>query len=412
MDEKSIFLDRIKKITDPGQQKYLHDVLYDVFKGYADYSESRYLELEDSIKDEIPDEFAGSYIYTAAANRDDFSNLNNFWYQVRDFAVGAAAPPLLEIYADCPYELIKPYINKSILADVRTDKGEYANISLKVGFAKVYRDALKRLYGIFCANSRPWITVNCPFMFKFLDLTDENGIIPAGEKVTEYVLKDFSLGTYILDKMTLLWNVQGFISKIGPPAAFPTEKMILYSHDLKIKYPVAEYMFDGGNLTNFYGMAHGTRENVLSIVSETAETEDIFVCRVARKEDGYDSFTPQFAPQSNARKMRHADRQAETGRIFPFTEAEIKRVCGSYGDIENSLKLTEVFVDENVEDAGDGIDLNYFIETLGFDKFGRRLILKFAAADKTDIFLQEKMWFIVSEVQRHINEYKCIGQIV
>jgi len=36
MDENSFFLDRIKKITDPTQQKYLHDVLYDVFKGYTD----------------------------------------------------------------------------------------------------------------------------------------------------------------------------------------------------------------------------------------------------------------------------------------------------------------------------------------------------------------------------------------
>ena len=411
MDEKSIFLDRIKKIADPDQQKYLHDVLYDVFKGYADYSDGKYQELEDRIKDEIPDESAAGYIYTAAADRDEFNNLSNFWYQARDFALGETAPPLLEIYANCEYGLIRPYINKFIRADIKTDQGEYPDVQLKVGFARVYQDAVKRLYGIFSLNGRPWVTLNCPFMFKFLDLTDENGVVPEDEKVTGYALKDFGPEKYILDKMTLLWNVDGYTAKIGAPVAFPTEKMILYSHDYKIKYPVSEYMFDGANLTNFYGVAHMTKENFLSVISETQEPEDIFVCRIAQKEDGYDNFTPRFAPQSNAKKMRHADRQAETGRLFAFTEAEIERVCGAYTDIGDSLKLTEILVDENAGDSGGGINLNYFIETLGFDKFSRRLVLKFDAADKTDIYLHEKMWFIVSEVQRYINEYRCVGQI-
>jgi len=412
MDENSFFLDRIKKITDPTQQKYLHDVLYDVFKGYTDYSDGKYQELEDRIYSEIPDSFDTGYIYTAAANRDEFSNLNNFWYQVKDFDLGGLAPPLLEIYADCEYGLIKPYIGKTVYADVKTDKGGYSDTALKVGFARVYREAIKRLYGVFSANGRPWMTVNCPFMFKFLDLTDEGGVIPAGEQVTEYKLKDCGLEKYILDKITLLWNVQGYEASLGAPVAFPTERMTLYSHDYKIKYPQSEYMFTGGNLTNFYTVAHSTRENVISLISETQETEDVFVCRIARKEDGYDSFTPRFTPQSNARKMRHADRQAGIGRFYPFTEAELERVCGAYADVGDSLKLAGVSVDENVGDAGDGVDLNRFTETLGFDKFSRRLVLKFDAPDKTDIFLNEKMWFLVSEAQRHINEYKCVGQIV
>ena len=412
MDEKSIFLDRIKKITDPAQQKYLHDVLYDVFKGYTDYSDSKYLELEDRIKSEIPDDFDNSYIYTAATNSEEFSNLNNFWYQVRDFASGETAPPLLEIYVNCKYELIKPYINKFVQADIKTDKGDYPNTKLKVGFSKVYRDAVKRLYGVFSLNGRPWLTVNCPFMFKFLELTDENGVIPEGEKVTEYTLRDFGLEKYILDNIILLWNVEGYTAKIGAPIALPTERMTLYSHDLKIKYSGSEYLFDGANLTNFYGLAHRTRENILSVISETAETENIFVCRIARKEDGYDSFVPQFAPQSNARKMRHSDRQAETAwRLAPFTEAEIERICGAYIGIGDSPKLTGISVEDIMDGTDDGFELNDFIETRGFDRYSHRLVLNFDALDKADMFLYEKMWFLVSEVQRYVNEYKCVGRI-
>ena len=415
MNEESIFLDRIKKITDSEQQKYLHDVLYDVFKGYNDYSTDRYLELEDRIKNEIPDGFDDYYIYTAVSNRDEFSNLNNFWYQVGDFVSGAAEPALLEIYVNCGYELIEPYINKFVRADVRTDKGEYLNVRLKVGFSKIYHEAVKRLYGLFSSNGRPWITVNCPFMFKFLELTDSDGVVPENEKVSVYGLRDFGLDKYILDNMTLLWNVQGYAAKAGAPVQFPTERMALYAHDLKIKYTGSKYLFDGMNLTNFYGLAHATRENVISVVSETPEREDIFVCRIACKDDGYGSFTPAFAPQSNTRKMRHADRQAETARFFPFTVAEIERVCSAYSDIGDSLRLTGVSVDENVENtenAGNGGDLNDFIETRGFDRYNRRLVLKFHAADKTDVFLHEKMWFLVSEVQRYINEYRCVGRII
>jgi len=249
-------------------------------------------------------------------------------------------------------------------------------------------------------------------MFKFLELTDVDGVVPGNEKVCGYNFRDFISAEYIIDNMTLLWNVQGYKIKAAAPAPFPTEKMVLYAHDLKIKYPGSKYLFDGGNLTNFYSLAHASKENVISVISETQEREDIFVCRIACKDDGYGSFTPMFAPQSNVRKMRHADRQAEIGRLFPFTEAEIERVCSAYSDIENSLKLTGVSVDDNIEDAGDGIDLNHFIETRGFDRFSRRLILKFDAADKTDRFLHEKMWFLVSEVQRYINEYRCVGRIV
>jgi len=410
LNEKEIFLDRIKTITDPEQQKYLHDVLYDVFKGYTDYSDSRYLELEDRIKNEIPDDFGGCYIYTAAAKRDEFSNLNNFWYQARDFSE-TAAPALLEIYVNCGYERIKPYIGACVRANIKTDKGEYPGVNLKVGFSRIYPDAIKRLYGIFSANGKPWLTVNCPFMFKFLELTDQDGAVPAGERVTEYTLRDFRLEKYILDNMTLLWNVQGYEVKAGAPVSLPTERMGLYLHDLKIKHTGSKYMFSGENLTNFYGLAHATKENVISVISETAETENIFVCRIACKDDGYTSFVPTFAPQSNERKMRHTDRQAEAGRFVPFTEAEIKRVCGAYKDIGDSLKLTGISVDDKIDDAENGVDLNGFTETRGFDGFSRRLILNFGAADKTDLFLYEKMWFLVSEVQRYVSEYRCVGRI-
>lgn len=418
INDKDFFLDRIKKITDPEQQKYLHDVLHDVFKAYAEYCESRYIELENKIKAEIPDNFEDYYIYTTVTSRDNYNDLSDFWYEAGELPGDeTTASVAARVFLNCGYDAIKPYINQFVHADVITDKNEYINIRLKIDFSRIYQNGIKRLYEIFSLNGKPWLTINCPFMFKFLDLIDESGAIPKDETITGYKLKDFELDKYIIDNMVLLWNVQRYSVKSrsskyvdGSEASpFPTESTILYDHKIKIKFPDSKYMFYGDNLKNFYSLIQEGRENVISVISENVETDDISVYRIAKDIDS--NIKMAFPSQSNARKMRHTDRQAEKRRGTVFTEAEIERICDSYIDINASLRLADI----SISDSGDFInnnDLNYFIKTDKIDSSRKKLILKFKVMDRADIFLYEKMWFLVSELQFYFNEYQCIGKLV
>ena len=425
------FLDvRIDGITDRDQRKYLHDVLFGVFDKYADYSDGKFAGLENRIKDEMPDDFKNYYIYTAAVPCGDVNKLSDFWYEAVDFDDGdgagiADSAAALRIFAGCGYELIKPLINQIAVADIQTDKNEYQNVNLRVGFSKIYMDRIKRLYEMFALNGKPWLTVNCPFLFKFLDLTDENGIIPTDEKIEGYRLRSFGLDkSYIRGDMTLLWNVQGYSAKSGAVryegsdddgiAYFPAENTVLYEHPVKVKYPKSKYLFYGANLKNFYSVPHREKENVISVVSETAEQEEILVCRIANKNDGAggDALKSPYEPQSNAKKTRHADRIAENGRRTVFTRGEIERICGSYVSIGGSLRLADVYICDDSVDYPDCVDLNYFIEDRQIEGSRKRLMFRFDALDRRDIFLYEKMWFLVSELQLYFNGYRCIGRIL
>ena len=435
INEKDFLKDRINSIIDPDQKKYLYDILHDVFEGYAKYSDDKYNELENRIKDELPDDFDNYYIYTAVTARADLNKLSDFWFEAVEFSdTGGNFTELsaaVRVFANCGYEIIKPYLNQVITADVKTDKNEYAAVSLRIGFSKVYQDKIKRLYELFALNGKPWLTINCPFLFKFLDLTDIGGVIPPNETIIGYSLKNSGLSKYILNDMVLLWNVQGYATKSGvgkyeekDPEInfFPAENMVLYEHQIKVKYPKSGYLFYGENLKNFYSQAHREKTNVISVISEVMEPEDIFVCRIANSNDGFgrDAVESPFAPQSNVREMRYADRQANRRRAI-FTRGEIERICRSYRDISGSLRLAGVFIDDidhidhiDGNDAAreDYFDLNYFIETRQMDGSRKRLVFKFNALDRSDIFLYEKMWFLVSELQLYYNEYKCVGQII
>jgi hypothetical protein len=412
INDNDFFLDRIKKITEPVQQKYLHDVLHEVFKGYVEYSNSKYLELEKRIETEIPDDFKNYYIYTAAAKRDDFTGLSNFWSEVCGLPEDETEASVFKrIFVNCGHELIKPYIDKFITADIKTDKNEYTGVRLKVKFSQVYQDGIKRLYDIFALNGRQWLTINCPFMFKFLDLIDEGGSVPKDETVTEYILKDFGIDKYIINDMVLLWNVHKYSvkSKANP---YPTKNMLRCEHKIKLEHIESEYLFSGAGLENFEILKYRDRENIISLISDGAEGNDdgeIIVYRIAENPDN--NVRLAFLPQSNLRQMRHTDRQAgKYGSVF--TRAELERICGSYGSIGSSLRLADVSVD-GFEDCEGCRDLNYFIKINNIDMFKKNLVLKFNALDETDdIFLHEKMWFLVSEIQLYFNEYKCIGKII
>jgi len=436
------FLDlRINNITDGDQRKYLHDILFGVFDEYKKYSDGKFEELENRIKNEVPDDFRNYSVYTSAAARGDLNKLSDFWYEAVDFDEDSGERitesfAVIRIFANCGYEVIKPYIGQTVAADITTDAGEYTDVNLRIGFSKIYADRIKRLYELFALNGKPWVTVNCPFLFKFLDLTDENGTIPPGESITGYRLKSFGLGKYILNDMTLVWNVHGYTAKSGVVryenqdddgiSYFPAENVVLYEHKIKIKYPRSKYLFYSANLKNFYSVANRDKENVISVISETPEPEDIFVCRIADRNDGAggDALKSPFETQSNAKKMRRTDRLAESGRRQVFTRGEIERICGLYTGISGSLRLADVYIDEKSEkrdqtdqkaygeDSPDFFDLNYFIEDRQIDGSRKRLVFRFDALDRGDIFLYEKMWFLVSELQLYFNEYKCIGKII
>jgi hypothetical protein len=423
-DLSALFNEKIKNITDSEQQKYLYDVLYGVFKSFADYSDSRYIELEKRIENEIRSDLCDEYcIYTAVTSKGDLNNLSDFWFEAGGFdysggdgniaeVAGEKASASIEIYVNCGYELIKPYINQVITADIRTDKKDYHEVSLRIDFAKVYREKIKRLYELFSLNGRPWRTVYCPFMFKFMDLTDENGIVPADEIITGYRLKNFGPGKYILNDMTLLWNIQGF----EVPAEvkyFPAENIILYDHKVKIKHLESKYLFYGNGLTNFYSQRHSDKPGIISVISETPEQENILVCRIAEAAGNAGNINAL----SNGIKPY---RTGGAGRTI-VTQGEIERICGSYKDIDG-LKLAEIRIEGETgkggtDNDGDFYNLNDFIEAAAIDSFDnrkKRLVLSFEVRDKNngDIFLYEKMWFLVSEVQLYFNEYKCVGEIV
>jgi hypothetical protein len=329
---------------------------------------------------------------------------------------GSYEPEPLNLFLNCGYETVKKYIGSVVDIKIFTAQGGEYIKPVKIVLSEYYRDIIEDLYRLFSFNGVPWVTVNCPFIFRFIDLVFQGGgSLPAGELITDFKFEDsLELDKYMVRDAVLLWNVHK-LESAEMPEAFPSENMGLYEHRINIKDFESAYLFHSGSLKGIYGVKYRTAEKKAAVISEQAETGGVSVFRIAGENYRRDGEPALIAPgaASNKRKMRHTDRQAEYRRVI-FTRAEIERICGLYADISDALRLNKVSAGDYMRGKNDRdthVDLNPFIDFSSLDKYKRRLEFEFTAVDKSDFYIYEKMCFLVSELQLYFNEYECFGKI-
>ena len=162
---------RIRKIKDPIQKVMLQDILLDVFTQLIDYNDACFQSLEEKLKKEENDSFQSYSVYTAVCKKEDFDEASRFWFQMASGKARRKEHRLDTIFLACSFDCITQCLNRTFTAKVIMEN-RTETIKVRFAYAKAYADKIDWLYRQFGRNKKKWQTINCPFLYKFLDIID------------------------------------------------------------------------------------------------------------------------------------------------------------------------------------------------------------------------------------------------
>lgn len=397
---RELLKSRIAEIQDSAQKQLLQDVLVDVFSGLLAYSEESFRNLEQKIDREMQDLDAHYYIHTGVCKKDGLDSVGRSLSAVPR-AEERAPGYLGTLFLACDYLQIRGCLAETYRAKVETEQGEYQT-AVSLSFCQAYQEAFRQLYQQFAANQRPWRTINCPYLYKFLDITDLEGIVPQDALILRVGIDLGELSDFVMDDMVLVWNLSEKVCKpqAGVSAAGNTA---YYVHSIPLEDNRAGYLAvpEGEDLFSVV-----FSENEMLVRTEKTAHHQLKLWKIAPVNEEKDNTLLQFPLQTNQRKLRHADRQAAGQPRYLWTKGEVARILSSY-EAFDGFELVDVCMDMTGE--VEAVDMNPFIRVHSFLKQKRKIAVVLHAKDSTDIFRYEKMFFLLAELQLCTDEYEWTG---
>ena len=398
--KKELLASRIAKIQDPVQKRLLQDVLVDVFGELLTYSEESFTKLEQKIDGERSDPDSHYYIYTGVCKKDGLDSASRSLFEIHretDHASGY----LGTLFLACDYVQVLRCLAGTYRAKVETDRGEYLT-TVSLTYCRAYQEVFHKLYQQFAMNRRQWHTVNCPFLYKMLDIIDQEGMVPGDAVVVKIAIELGELSDFVMDDMTLVWNLSEHSVKpeVDVTVAGNTS---YYVHQIPLEDSQAGYLAvpEGEDLFSVIF----SREKIL-VRTEKEAHHQLKLLKIEPMHEGKDHTLLQYPIQTNSRKFRHADRQALGQPRFLWTKGEVERILSSYA-VFCDFELVDVCPDKQGEVQA--LDLNPFIRLHSFLKQKRKIAVFLHAKDQTDIFRYEKMFFLLAELQLCTEEYEWTG---
>lgn len=405
---KELLESRIANICDPVQKRLLQDVLVDVFGELLQYSEESFHALEQKIDRELYVPSSCYDIYTGICKKDGLDSASRSFFEIKK--TEKRAPGYIgTLFLACGYPEICKCLAQTYRAHVVTETGEYQT-QVKLTYCLAYPDTFSWLYQQFVRNQRTWHTINCPFLYKLFDITDQEGVIPQDVPVVKAEIDLGEFSGYMMDDMVLVWNLSEIECRprVDVQAAGNTA---FYAHSI----PLMDqgYKSQQNQTAGYLAVPEGedlfttvfTEDGMLVRTEKEAhQSMNLVKIEPLNKEKDHTAFL--YPPASNRRILRHADRQALGQPRYLWTKGEVYRMLSSYeafGDFE----LLDVCPD--MQGELQAIGMNPFIRVNSFLKQKRKMALILHAKDPADIFLYEKMYFLLAELQLCTQEYEWTG---
>lgn len=402
--DRELIHSRINKMTDPGQKILLQDIMQDVFRQIIDYTEDSFQKIEEKLDLELKDPQEKFYIYTGVCRKKDVGDTGRFLFEMKTNPDEKSHDILSTVFLTCEHKTILEYFNRKLKCTVTTEQHTYI-IDIILRYSKQYLSKIEWLYERFIENKRRWQTINCPYLYKFLDIIDLDGIIPTDEEVTKILIHEPAIENCIQFDMILVWNVQETMIEIEAYKV-PGDKITLYEHRIGKIDPKNGYLVYTEESDNLYTV---TTEDSLLIRSENKGYDQINLIQIMKYDMEKETTRLAYSLQSNRRLMRHIDRQALLQPKQLATLGEIKRLLTSYEAYESFELKTITFDETDIEGT---IDCNPFIHSHNLLKDRKRMLFSLQPSGQVDFLSYELLSFLISELQLYFEEYHCTGKIL
>ncbi len=399
---KELLKSRIAQIHDPVQKRLLQDVLVDVFGELLAYSEESFQNLEHKIDNERCDPDAHYAVYTGVCKRDGLDSASRSLFEMEIQSEQERVPGYLgTLFFACDHLQIRSCMAGTYHVRVETDLGEYETTA-SLSYCRDYLEAVSRLHQQFMANKRRWHTINCPYIYKFLDITDREGVVPWDAVISKVEIDLGELSGIVMDDIVPVWNITEEICKPKVEVAV-AGNVSYYAHHIPLED------LDAGALAVPEG------EDLFSVVfsqdemlvrTENEAHHQLKLVRLRPMHSQKDQTALEYSLQTNRRILRHADRQALGQPRYLWTKGEVERMLGAY-EVFSEFELEDIRPDMRGE--VEVLDMNPFLRVHSFLPQKRKIALILHAKNSSDIFRYEKMFFLLAELQLCTEEYEWIG---
>lgn len=398
--KKQLLTSRIAQIHDPVQKRLLQDVLVDVFGELLTYSEESFDHLEQKIDRERSDPDSRYYVYTGVCKKEGLDSASRSLFEIHREEEHPQGY-LGTLFLACDYLQIRSCLTRTYRAKVETDIGEYQT-TVSLSYCRFYLQAFQQLYEWFAANQRQWHTINCPFLYKMLDITDREGIVPQDAVISKVSIDLEEMSAFAMDDMVLVWNLSEDICKPRVDVTV-AGNVSYYAHQILMEDQEAGCLAvpEGEELFTVIFSEEG-----LLVRTEKEAHHDLKLVKIEPMYREKDHTDLEFPLQTNLRRLRHADRQALGQPRYLWTKGEVERILSAY-EVFQDFELVDICPD--MQGETETLDMNPYIRVHSFLKQKRKIAVVLHAKDSSDIFRYEKMFFLLAELQLCTEEYEWTG---
>ncbi len=395
---KELLQSRIEKINDPVQRILLQDVLVDVFMELLHYSDKQFENLEKRLDAEIQGSSGLYNIYTGICKRKNIDNTSRCLFEM-DAREEYGKGYLGKLFIACDYPSIRNYMEHTYNAKVYTGQGDYKT-TVSLNYCREYIKTIENLYRQFNKNQKQWHTINCPFIYKLLAVFDIKGVVPEHADIQRVEIE--GLENPVINDVAVVWNIKKEIHKTLAEAA-PAGSEEVYIHKIGLEDTNAGYLAIPEGEDIFQTIFSW---DSLYVRTRKEAHQNIGLLKIASIDRDKDLTGLLYPLQTNKRKLRHADRQALASPRFICTKGEIERIISSY-EVSDEFDLIDICMD--LKETVPVLDMNSFIKSHSLLKPKRKISLILHPKDSTDIFMYEKMFFLLAELQLYTDEFEWTG---
>ncbi len=415
--------ERLRKIEDLEQRQLLKDIVSGVFVNLIDYQDEMNRKLEERVFNEIEDVENRFDIYVTLSSKEDVDPIHQCLFPMRPADLetkGIDTAKLLQslknkeqavlctLFLECDSIQIQQLLveKRRFNGTLVTTEGQ-VEIKISLSRNSDYLQEIDKLYPIFQINGLPWKTINHPYAYKFLDVNLVD--CPPLNEDTEIIDMIVDLEEYESKKrldMVPLWNIERHeVKNVGFP--IPAIDKINYEHVLSIRKIGNEhgYLVEADEENVRYVKRS---DNELTIVSPQDKSGVWQLIKIAKMEDEKIGKL-HYELVSNRRIEHFMHKFASKYTANVKTKGEITRMINSF-EAAVRVELVDVDIVDSFSRAGFTHSANPFLtEMIGEYSNKKTMLLKFKAKAKKDFIANDILSFLVSEVQRHFFEYKCVG---
>lgn len=420
---------RLNKISDLNERKMMKRIL-EVYEDLTNYNMNMYKELEENIYNEIKDPSDKFYIYSTLIDVQHINHTNHFFHPIikedlntliietdklnKDIHSGIEII-LNTVFLRCSYLVFQEILDNKKIYDgfIKTNKNQY-KIKVKLKQNKKYIKEIENLYQIFQLNLINWNTINCPYIYKFVDVILDSEIdIKQGEKIEDIVVNLEEYEKYKIINVVPVWNIKKIKvqDKMFPQ---PAKDKINKEHSISLYDTGVEdgYMLTSENEHFEYFERKDNELIIVSFLSKQNSWNLIQFKDMSELNNNITNYSLNYEVLSNKKNLGFIGRFASQKSIIIRTRGEIARLISSY-DLRKDLSFYNAELINKYNKQIQTIDFNAFInDDIRDDNSKKILVLQFKADNKDDFLIFDKMSFLVSEIQLLLPEYKCIGELI